>query len=195
MLNKYNVSQDSYCYPDSSILINKLNIIDHSQLLEAELEFTAFRYSEYSSNITSLSEFNLSHLKQLHRHLFQDVYDWAGKIRTVDISKGNTRFCTCSRIEAELNKQLSRVHSFDQYDSKTQLLIEITDIFCELNIIHPFREGNGRTQRFFFEELCFLLNMNVNWPNISKKKWVTANINAYNGDLNPLHKILTQAIS
>ena len=79
MRDKYGVSQDSYCYPESDVLINKLNIIAHDELSDAELEFTAFRYSEYSSNITSLSEFNLNHLKNLHWHLFQDVYDWAGK--------------------------------------------------------------------------------------------------------------------
>lgn len=195
MQDKYGVSQDSYCYPDSNVLINKLNITNHDELSEAELEFTAFRYSEYSSSIRSLSEFNLSHLKNLHWHLFQDVYDWAGKIRTVDISKGNTRFCTCSRVESELNKQLSRIHSLDQQNQKVDLFPEVTDIFCELNVIHPFREGNGRTQRFFFEELYFFLGKSVNWPDISKDEWVEANINGYHGDLNPLHKILTQAIS
>ena len=195
MRDKYGVSQDSYCYPGSDVLINKLNITNHDELSEAELEFTAFRYSEYSSNITSLSEFNLNHFKNLHWHLFQDVYDWAGKIRTVDISKGSTRFCSCSRIEAELNKQLFRIDSLDQTNKKVDLYPEITDIFCELNVIHPFREGNGRTQRFFFEELYFFLGNSVNWPDISKDEWVAANINGYHGDLNQLHKILTQAIS
>jgi len=195
MQDKYGASQDSYCYPDSNVLINELNIINIDELAAAELDFTAFRYSDYSSNITSLTEFNLNHLKHLHSHLFQDVYIWAGEIRTVDISKGNTRFCTCSRIEAELNRQLSRIHSLAQQSQKTELLVEITDIFCELNIIHPFREGNGRTQRFFFEELYFFFGMTVNWPDISKEEWVAANISGYHGDLNPLHKILIQAIS
>jgi cell filamentation protein len=195
MRDKYGVIQDSYCYPESDVLINTLNIINHDELAEAELAFTAFRYSEYSSSITFLSEFDLNHFKNLHFHLFQDVYDWAGKIRTVDISKGSTRFCTCSRVEAELNKQLSRIHALDWKNQKTGFFNEITDIFCELNVIHPFREGNGRTQRFFFEELYFFFGKSLSWPDISKDEWVDANVKGYHGDLNPLHNILTQAIS
>ncbi|GGP67622.1 cell filamentation protein Fic [Shewanella algicola] len=195
MQDKYGVIQDSYCYPESDVLINKLNITNHDELTEAELEFTAFRYSEYSSSITSLSEFDLNHFKGLHFHLFQDVYDWAGKLRMVDISKGNTRFCTCSRVEAELNKQLSRIHALDWGNPKASFFHDITDIFCELNVVHPFREGNGRTQRFFFEELYFFLGKTVHWPDISKDEWINANVKGYHGDLNPLHNILTQAIS
>jgi cell filamentation protein len=75
------------------------------------------------------------------------------------------------------------------------LIAEIADIYCELNVIHPFREGNGRAQRFFFEELLFYLGMNVVWPNISKEQWVTANIDGYNGDLSALIEILKGAIS
>jgi len=61
----------------------------------------------------------------------------------------------------------------------------MADIFCELNIVHPFREGNGRTQRLFFEELFFFLGMSIVWPDISKEEWVEANISGYSGDLEP----------
>lgn len=195
MRDKYGVSHDSYCYPDSEVLQNKLNIQDYDNLAEAELAFTAIRYSEYSSTITSIQDFNLKHLQSLHKQLFQDIYHWAGEIRTVDISKGNTRFCTCSRIEAEANKQFSRIVLSERCNSKGELVTEITDIFCELNIIHPFREGNGRTQRFFFEELFFNFGLNVNWPDISKDEWVNANIQGYLGDLRSLNQILSNATS
>jgi cell filamentation protein len=151
MRDKYGVSQDSYCYKNSDVLVNKLNIENHDSLAEAELAFTAIRYSEYSSNITSINKFNLSHLQALNFQLFQDVYYWAGDIRAVDIAKGETRFCTCTRIDAEAQKQFSRIPLLLNINSQEQLIIELADIFCELNIIHPFREGNGRTQRFFFE--------------------------------------------
>jgi len=78
------------------------------ELDDAELAFTALRYQEYSSTISSIERFNLTHLCSLHFHLFQDLYIWSGKIRTVDISKGTTRFCACLRIEVEANKQLSK---------------------------------------------------------------------------------------
>lgn len=123
------------------------------------------------------------------------MYDWAGDLRTVDISKGATRFCTCGRIAAEAQKQFSRIPSLLNINNQEQPIIELSDIFCELNIIHPFREGNGRTQRFFFEELCFFLGLNITWPDISKEKWVQANVDGYNGHLKRLEDIFTGAIS
>ncbi|RXF01040.1 Fic family protein [Pseudoalteromonas sp. PS5] len=193
MRDKYGVAQDCYCYPGSDVLINKLNITNADELSEAELEFTAFRYSEYSSTLNSLDEFNLNHLKHLHWYLFQDVYAWAGEIRTVDISKGDTRFCTCSRIDVEIKKQFQQVQALNIHAAKAEILAQLADVYCELNIIHPFREGNGRAQRFFFEELLFFLDMPANWPDISKDEWVKANIDGYYGNLNPLHHILILA--
>ena len=195
MRDKYGVSQDSYCYKNSDVLVNKLNIENHDSLAEAELAFTAIRYSEYSSKITSINKFNLSHLQTLNFQLFQDVYDWAGDIRAVDIAKGETRFCTCTRIDTEAQKQFSRIPLLLNINSQEQLIIELADIFCELNIIHPFREGNGRTQRFFFEELCFFLGLNIRWPNISKEEWIQANVDGYNGYLKSLESIFNCAIS
>jgi cell filamentation protein len=101
MLDKYGVTHDKYCYPDSDVLINLLNICDRDVLYEAEAEFTAERYRSYVSSSLSLSDFPFEHLKHLHHHLFQDLYEWAGKSREVDISKGDTRFCTWTRIEPE----------------------------------------------------------------------------------------------
>lgn len=164
-------------------------------MAEAELAFAAIRYGEYSSQITSIKKFNLSHLKRLHFQLFQDIFDWAGDIRTVDIAKGTTRFCTCSRIEVEAQKQLSRIPLLLEIKANDECIAALADIFCELNIIHPFREGNGRTQRFFFEELCFFLGMNITWPDILKDEWVQANVNGYNGNLQSLENIFSAAIS
>ena len=73
MRDKYGVSQDSYCYKNSDVLVNKLNIGNHDSLAEAELAFTAIRYSEYSSIISSINKFNLNHLQALNFQLFQDA--------------------------------------------------------------------------------------------------------------------------
>jgi len=104
MRDKYGVAHDKYCYPNSDVLINRLDIRDSDNLAEAEAEFTAERYRIYEPSMMSLSDFSFEHLQYLHRHLFQDLYEWAGQPRDVDISKGNTRFCTCTRIEPEANK-------------------------------------------------------------------------------------------
>lgn len=82
MRDKYGISQDIYCYSGTDVLINLLNIRDVEVLEEAEIAFTKERYLSYQSDKSDISEFNFSHLKFLHLYLFQDVYEWAGKIRT-----------------------------------------------------------------------------------------------------------------
>lgn len=195
MRDKYGVEQDKYCYPGSDVLKNLLNIRNAELLAEAETELTAERYRTYQSPVESLADFSLNHLSYLHRYLFQDIYDWAGNLRDVDISKGNTRFCTWTRIKPEANKLLKGISQLEGLVTKQELVKEIANLFCELNIIHPFREGNGRVQRFFFEELLFVLGYDINWPKISQNAWLEANIAGVHLDLSPLEKIFTEALS
>ena len=156
MRDKYGVTQDKYCYPGTDVLINLLDIRDAELLADAEAEFTAHRYITYESSILNLSDCSFSHLKSLHYHLFQDLYDWAGTLRDVDISKGETRFCTWTRIEPEANKLFRELPALADCKRHNDLIEKVSDLFCELNMLHPFREGNGRVLRFFFEELLFL---------------------------------------
>lgn len=197
MLDKYGVHHDSYCYPDSDVLINLLGIKDAQQLSEAETEFTTERYLTYESNCSSPTDFSIEHLQHLHHHLFQDLYEWAGKVREVDISKDDTRFCTCSRIAPDAQKVLAPIVQLTEiatHSSRADFVRSIADLYCEMNILHPFREGNGRVQRFFFEELLFTLGYEVKWPDIPEKDWVDANVAGYNLDLAPLIAIFNEAI-
>lgn len=195
MRDKYGVTQDKYCYPDSDVLVNLLNIRDANKLADAEAEFTAHRYITYQSSIQALSDFSLDHLKHLHHHLFQDLYEWAGTVRDVDISKGDTRFCTWTRIEPEAKKLFQTIPALAHHESYNELIEKVSDLFCEMNILHPFREGNGRVLRFFFEELLFTLGYDVTWPNISQQDWIDANIAGVNLNLEFLKIIFSQAIS
>ena len=126
---EYEESTDkSYCYPNTNILKNKFGIMDMSILYEAEREYSMVRYAELE-NMGVTGRFDLKHLQAIHRYLFQDVYEWAGETRTVDISKGNI-------------------------SSKLKMSQKIAYYLAEINAIHPFREGNGRTQRMYCEQLC-----------------------------------------
>ncbi|WP_194091713.1 Fic/DOC family protein [Vibrio hibernica] len=195
MRDKYGVAQDHYCYPSSNTLINLLDIRDSEKLDEAEVAFSEHRYIEYSSLVSALEDFDIGHFTHLHWVLFQDVYGWAGEVRDVDISKGNTRFCHCSFIERELIRQLERIPQLREYSDRKEFIRLVADIFCEINIIHPFREGNGRATRFFFEELIFVAGYEVNWPEVSKEKWIEANEQGYLGDVSFLELIFNMAIS
>ncbi|WP_462166311.1 Fic/DOC family protein [Pseudoalteromonas sp. GB43] len=195
MLDKYGVAQDKYCYPASDVLINLLDIRESDILDQAEAEFTAERYRTYDSPEQPLSKFSLEHLKHLHHHLFQDLYVWAGQIRDVDISKGNTRFCTWTRIEPEANKLFRTIPAISNCHNNDELIEKVADLFCELNLLHPFREGNGRVLRFFFEEMLYSIGYKVSWPPISQREWIDANIAGVNLNLDLLKRIFSQAIS
>ncbi len=195
MRDRYGVASDKYCYFDSDVLINLLNIRDFDILSEAEAEFTAERYRTYNPSQNTISDFTLEHLKHLHFHLFQDLYDWAGQTRDVDISKGETRFCTWTRIEPEAQKLFNTIPNLAQCKNYNELIEKVADLFCELNLLHPFREGNGRVLRFFFEEMLYTLGYDITWPRISRQNWIDANVAGVNLNLEPLKVIFNQAIS
>ncbi|WP_165311060.1 Fic/DOC family protein [Vibrio ziniensis] len=195
MRDKYGSGEDKYCYPDTDVLVNLLNIHDAVELSEAEIEFTTERYRSYESNIEELQQLNFPHLKYLHFYLFQDIYSWAGKTREVDISKGTTRFCTFTRIEPEANKLFQTISNLEHASSHEEFIHQLADLFCELNLLHPFREGNGRALRFFFEEMVFILGYEIHWPQITEQDWIDANIAGVNLNLNPLLNIFTQAVA
>jgi len=194
MRDKYGVSQDPYCYPDSDVLKNLLNLRDADALAEAESQFVRLRYMEYVSNVHVLEDFSLEHFLRLHYVLFQDIYSWAGQLRDVDISKGSTHFCNCQFLDSELAKQLKRLPTLRESEDRETLVALTADIFCEINVIHPFREGNGRATRFFFEELLFVAGYEIEWPQITKDAWTRANIDGFYGDLKSLNTIFNQAI-
>ncbi|WP_087019643.1 Fic/DOC family protein [Thaumasiovibrio subtropicus] len=194
MRDKYGVNQDPHCYPDSDVLINHLNIRDADLLAEAEVEFVRLRYMDYVSEVNALEDFTMAHFLFLHQVLFQDVYPWAGQPRDVDISKGGTRFCSCQFISTELTRQLKRLPALRDCMDRDAVVTLSADVFCEINAIHPFREGNGRSTRFFFEELLFVAGYEIVWPSISKEDWIVANIKGFNGDVKGLKDIFDQAI-
>ena len=92
----------------------------------------------------------------IHRQLFQDIYAWAGMVRTVDISKG-TIFCLVQFIEnqfAFLYRKLQKEKFLMDITDREEMSVRLAFYFAEINMIHPFREGNGRTQRVYIEQLC-----------------------------------------
>lgn len=194
-MDKYGEVGDSlYCYTGTNILRNQLQIQDEAILQQAELEL-----SQLSSMQIEYEDppYDLNYLKKIHATLFADLYLWAGEFRQVDIAKGDTRFCTFSRIEIEANKLLAKLQQqqYFQHQPLDQLIESIADLYCELNVIHPFREGNGRTQRIFFEHLLAYCGYGVDWSQIqSQQQWVQANIEGFYGQLQGLINIFEACI-
>ena len=141
-----------YCYPHTHILKNKLDIRDKDELFKVEQELSSARYFEIVKRPIA-GDFSLQHLQAIHRYLFQDIYDWAGEIRTVDISKG-TIFCLTQFIEIEFKKVQEWIIQNNyllDVDDKVVMSKRLAYLIGEINMIHPFREGNGRAQRVFIE--------------------------------------------
>ncbi|PSW20230.1 putative adenosine monophosphate-protein transferase Fic [Photobacterium sanctipauli] len=191
MRDKYDVEHDPDCYPNSNVLINLLSIRDEDKLEAAERDFTRVRAEHFDPDFDN---FTLNYLQQIHKTLFQDLYAWAGQIRQVDITKGETRFCHWQNIERETNKLLALLES-ESYLCHLPLdefIARIAHYYCEINVIHPFREGNGRVQRIFFEILAINAGYEVCWEGISLKEWVEANQAGYFGQLEPLESLFTR---
>ncbi|MDU9404870.1 Fic family protein [Pseudomonas sp. zfem004] len=192
-MDKYGVGQDAYCYPGTTVLSNRLNIRDDTELFNAERDFSELAASQIGF---SPPPYDLSYLQHLHRTLFEDVYAWAGTIRTLDISKGDTRFCNVNRIEPEAEKVFQAMARFGWYEgyAREALIIAIAESFGDLNMIHPFREGNGRAQRILFEHLILNAGFEVNWWCAQPQAWIDANIDAVVCNYSALERIFDRCI-
>ena len=152
---EYKDDDNKYCYPGTNVLKNKLSIKDSEMLYNAEREFSMARYAALQVKPIN-GDFSLKHLREIHKYLFQDVYDWAGVLRTVDISKG-TIFCLVQHIEAQfeiIHQWLKKRNYLKDVSDRVEMAKDLAYVLGEINMIHPFREGNGRAQRLYIEQLC-----------------------------------------
>lgn len=177
-MDKYDASNDHYCYPNTRVLKNKLGIIDEKRLEEEERKITEISIHDVKA---SNPPYHLEYLQNIHATLFSELYDWAGLIRDVNISKGGTSFCIAPRIVPEIEKLFKKLEDEDflQNLSYHEFVMKLAEYYAEFNMVHPFREGNGRVQRLFFEHLAAYNGYALNWKSISQDEWMQANIDGY----------------
>jgi len=180
MLSKYDVYstvQSLYCYPDSDVLKNKLNIRNRDELKQAEEEITALKqYMLMESPIKG--RFTKTQLMNIHRFLFEDIYQFAGHIRREQISKGDTLFFPPHLINQELDKVFFKLHNdnmLHETDKKRQIE-RLSYIMSELNIIHPFREGNGRSIRELIRCMALHYGFTLDWSLVDRDTMLDAAI-------------------
>lgn len=183
------------CYPGTSILINKFDIRDEQKLNEVESVLVSTRNTEWI-NAPGQSSFDFEHYKEIHRYLFFDLYDWAELIRTIDISKKGTRFCPAERIETQAALIFGRLAERNYFKSlpHEEFIDEIVDFYCASNYLHPFREGNGRTQRAFLTQLIRNAGYDINWADMDGDLLMTATIQAAQGVVDLLRSVLSRYI-
>ncbi len=150
------------------ILDNKLNITDAVELARVEEKLSKVKAHKLFSNgfLESLEAGTFQALTSIHRTLFDEIYDFAGKVRTVNISKGNFRFAPVMYLEAALKNITAMEQStFDQ----------VVEKYVEMNIAHPFREGNGRSTRIWLDQILKQeLKQVVDWSQVDKGDYLLA---------------------
>ena len=150
------------------VTTNKLGITDSPTLAREEERISkksATRLFEQNL-LNNMSSGTWTTLQDIHKILFQDIYDFAGELRTVNISKGNFRFVPVIYLsEAVKTIESMPQNSFD----------EIVEKYVEMNVAHPFREGNGRSMRLWLDHmLCVELQKTIDWSQIDKEKYLSA---------------------
>lgn len=193
---KYSYLDDKgiYCYEDSDVLINKLNIRDEKIFYKAERLYSSIRQSELNANPLK-GDLDFNHLKSIHHYLFQDLFYWAGKVRTVAIAKASM-FCLPQYIEGyatDIFRKLKKDKYYKNY-SKDAFIEAITNLFGDINALHPFREGNGRTQREFIRYIGLLNGYGFDWSLVSSEENIIASYESVNGDNTKLKAIITKII-
>jgi len=191
--DKYGTGQDPYCLENSTVLINELGITDAKELETAEQQLTELAALDIDFQPPP---YDLDYLRELHRNLFGDIYGWAGELRSIDLVKGDTRFCSCQRIAAEATKQFESLAAANYFegDSRQDLVAHAAEFYVELNMSHPFREGNGRVQRILFEHMIINCGYEFSLGGISEEEWVQANVAGMNCNYRPMRKIFDRCI-
>lgn len=190
----YSVASSIYCYPDSSVLKNKLDIRDPVLLRKVEADLSSARQAEIFRTPV-VGRFTATHLCNIHRKLLGDVYSFAGHFRREDIAKGPTRFVTYSQIKEKLQRLLGQLQQekwlenvpFEAFVARSAYYM------AELNYIHPFREGNGRTIREFMRLLFLHNGYVVQWDAVDVEALLNAMIDSVY-DTAHLEQILKQCL-
>lgn len=185
-----------YCYPNSEILKNKLQIKNKQELLNAKIELTSNRLLELQQKPIN-GTFDLQHLCKIHKHIFQDLFEWAGNIRTVNIGKGNL-FCLVQHIPNYAASIFSNYYTncINAKNNKEKFIHTLTEHYADLNALHPFREGNGRTQREFARELCLKCGYIFDLSKTNHQEMLEASIESFDtGNNSKLENIFQKAIT
>jgi cell filamentation protein len=180
----YDAVADPYCYPGTTVLKNLLDIRDQGTLSEIEAALT----DERSAEPLPHGRLTATHYAAIHHHLFQDVYPWAGKYRTVRISKDSSSFCYPENIAREMRALFTSLKT-KQYLrglSREGFAAEATSFLSTLNAIHPFREGNGRTQTTFLALLAEQAGHPLDLDRLVPNDFLAAMVASFKGDDRPL---------
>ena len=194
MSDLYEARNSIYCYKDSDVLVNKFDIHDNKKLEEIERKIVLAKLYELRQN-RQIGNFDVAHFVGIHRFLFEDIYPFAGLFRNENIAKGNFSFAEWEYIEDELKKLLDQLkeENYLQNLDRNIFIKRLSYYMAELNVLHPFREGNGRTIREFIRQLAYKNGYVLNLKNINPKEMLYACIRSVI-DTTQLENIISECL-
>ncbi len=190
---------DRHLYPGSEVLINLLGITDQVELDDAEASIVLLATLEISrAPLQEPAEGpDFAYLQMIHEALFRDIYSWAGTVRDVDISKGGSRFANWRFIEQEGARlaAIIRRESWLAGLAAGRFAERMAWYMGELNVLHPFRDGNGRALREYVRYLASRAGHTLTWDGVAPEEMLETSIIAYRGDTRPLVALLLRQIT
>jgi cell filamentation protein len=186
---------DPYVYPGTDVLRNHFGICDAAELAQRESGLTAVRIAQLERRFIP-GDYDTAHLQAVHRKIFADLYPWAGELRTVTIAKDASLFALPQHIAPYLAGVLSDLANEDHLCGlgREDFVGRLAHYFAELNAVHPFREGNGRTQRAFLGRIAAEAGHPIDWTGLDPDSNVRASREAHQGDNEQLKKLLDSLI-
>ncbi len=195
MTDRYDTTgnpEDEY-YPGTNVLVNLEDVRDAEELLERETELQLAAYQQVFGSFDETLTPDLPYFYQLHRLVFGRLFEWAGRPRTVGISKGGTPFCPPSNIDATMRalfEGLERERWLSGLSEQT-FLERAAFYVCELNAVHPFREGNGRAIRFYLDVLSARTRGDIfDWTLTAEDEYLRACVAGFAQDYTPMLALL-----
>jgi cell filamentation protein len=187
------MSDTTYCYPpDFKVLRNRFGIRNAHDLEIVEREFVFQRMRE----VLPRGSFDLSHFQRIHRHLFSDVYEWAGEIRIVQLEKSGSRFIPPRFIAsgfADIHRRLTN-KNFLKALGVSEFCDEAGIIIGDINHVHPFREDNGRAQLIYLRQLAEAAGHRIELAKIDRHRWIAASKESHFGRYEAMSRCIAQAI-
>jgi cell filamentation protein len=199
---KYYPPSNHIYYDDSDIPINKLDIKDSTLIHELEKEQLIKSYEIMHNELSENTIFDKEYLKKVNHRIFGFLYKWAGDYRTVNISKGTSMFCPYNNLAAFSNdifKKLEKdnyLKGYEDINKRDEFIEKLSFYMCELIVLHPFNEGNGRTIRFFFDMICTYNGYEyINYKDTLKdEKYILASIDCMSADCERMKEILDRGL-
>ncbi len=186
-MNRYDAADDPLCYPGTDVLRNKADLTEQDDLDQ----FEQLMFRSHAEEPLPDGDLDPAHYRAIHRHFFQDVYDWAGEYRAIRTAKGGNLFCLPDYIPCEMERLFGELAAEDHLagpGGPDAFAAQAAHYIAELNAIHPFREGNGRCQLVLLDRLMTLAGFPMDEDRLDPEGFMAAMVASFGGATGELQR-------